>query len=89
MGWARGTNAEGREIGYSVEAECDEDGCAEQIDCGLAYVCGGMHDGGDHGCGRYFCGTHLFYAYPPDRRGQLCNACSATADPTPQTDSDQ
>lgn len=75
MGWAYGTNAEGREVGYGVEATCDQDGCEAEIDRGLAYVCGGMHDGGEHGCGHYFCVGHLYFALPPDERGQLCEAC--------------
>lgn len=73
MGWAYGVNQEGREIGYGVEATCDLDGCDEQIDRGLWHVCGGMHDGGEHGCGRYFCGSHIFHALgTPD---QMCEAC--------------
>ncbi|MEL6758187.1 MAG: hypothetical protein AAFP81_17280, partial [Pseudomonadota bacterium] len=39
---------------------CDHDGCGADIDRGLAYVCGGEPYGGDHGCGLYFCGKHLF-----------------------------
>lgn len=86
MGWSYGHNAAGREIGYSVEAECDEDGCDEDIDRGLSYVCGGMHDGGEHGCGGYFCGAHLFAACPPDgRHGLLCVRC---IDKTPDEDED-
>jgi hypothetical protein len=81
MGWAYGLNATGREIGYSIEATCDESGCTEEIDRGLAYVCGGMHDGGEHGCGGYFCGHHLFVTCPPvDRTGLLCARCIDAAD---------
>lgn len=55
MGWSHcGTDDEGREIGYGIEAECDSEDCTKQIDRGLAYVCGTMH-GGENGCGRYFC----------------------------------
>lgn len=71
MGWAYGRNLRGREIGYSVEATCDLHGCNEKIDRGLAYVCGSMHDGGEHGCGRYFCSSHLFFGAPE----QLCERC--------------
>lgn len=60
MGWSYGVNSRGREVGYSVDATCDQDGCEAKIDRGLAYVCGGMHDGGEDGCGDYFCSTHLF-----------------------------
>jgi hypothetical protein len=71
MGWGHGTNAEGREVGYNVAATCDQPGCSAAIDRGLAYVCGGMHDGGEHGCGKYFCEEHLFGGAP----AQLCKAC--------------
>lgn len=74
MGWGSGTNAQGREIGYLVEATCDLDGCDEKIDRGLAHVCGGMHDGGDHGCGGYFCGEHLFMG--PKLPNQMCERCA-------------
>lgn len=75
MGWASGTNAAGREVGYLVGAVCDQDGCDEQIDRGLAYVCG---DGGEDGCGDYFCAEHLAYAVGNDMRitsPQLCPTC--------------
>jgi hypothetical protein len=72
MGWGYGRNAEGREIGYSVSAKCDHRGCSKRIDRGLGYVCGGMHDGGERGCGRYFCGTH--------RDFELCRSCRKRAD---------
>ena len=75
MGWAGPMpNARGREVGYAVEAVCDLDGCDAKIDRGLAYVCGDMHDGGEHGCGDYFCGAHLFFGAPE----QLCEACLKT-----------
>jgi hypothetical protein len=75
MGWNYGVNSDGREVGYSVTATCDEEGCDEKIDHGLAYVCGGMHDGGDEGCGGYFCYSHLFLGRPD----QLCQACQTRA----------
>lgn len=65
MGWSYGINEQGREVGYAVEAECDTASCNAQIDRGLAYVCGGMHDGGEFGCGRYFCPDHLFLSQHP------------------------
>lgn len=72
MGWSGPMpNAEGRSVGYAVDATCDLQGCERKIDRGLAYVCGGMHDGGDHGCGRYFCEYHLFFGHPV----QLCGGC--------------
>lgn len=61
MGWAFcGTDANGREIGYGVEAECDHPDCHEKIDRGLGYCCGSMHNGdNDDGCGGYYCLKHL------------------------------
>jgi hypothetical protein len=83
VGWAYGVNNNGREVGYSVEATCDFDGCDVEIDRGLAYVCGGMHDGGDLGCGEYFCYPHLVYietGFEPDGDAsglvQVCPPCS-------------
>jgi hypothetical protein len=78
MGWGSGTNATGREVGYLVFATCDEDGCGKQIDRGLAYCCGGMHDGGEEGCGRYFCESHLFFGQKFN--SQLCDRCSTEAE---------
>lgn len=59
-------------VGYAVEAVCDLEGCDKKIDRGLAYCCGDMHDGGEHGCGGYFCGKHLFYSSSPE---SLCSDC--------------
>lgn len=88
MGWATGTNTEGREIGYLVEAACDESSCEVKIDRGLAYACGAEHDGGEHGCGGYFCADHLHVAtqdrmvhgvaLPEKRSPTLCERCAAT-----------
>lgn len=71
MGWSYAKLPDGREIGYSVDAVCEHPGCNKQIDRGLAYVCGGMHEGGDNGCGHYFCYEHLFMSI----HGQLCQVC--------------
>ena len=61
MGWSIGYDSNWqRNIGYGVPAECDHPECKEQIDRGLAYVCGGQPYGGEHGCGLYFCGSHLY-----------------------------
>lgn len=76
MGWSYGINGEGREVGYAVDAVCDWDcSCGAKINRGLAYVCGGMHDGGEHGCGRYFCDEHITMGLGlPD---QMCLVCAA------------
>lgn len=65
--------------GYNVPDLCNLDGCTEEIDRGLAYLCGnypGVPEGG--GCGRWFCGSHLFT--PPEEVGSLmgggfCPSC--------------
>lgn len=60
MGWAFcGTDSKGRQMGYGVEAECDHPECQVQIDRGLGYCCGSMHEGSNEdGCGGYYCGAH-------------------------------
>jgi hypothetical protein len=69
-----GENAQGRPVGYGVSPVfCDVFGCLEVIDRGLSYCCGGMHDGGDFGCGGYFCSQHTA-SLTPD--GELCGPCS-------------
>lgn len=58
MGWAFcGTNRNGVEIGYGVEAVCDEPGCTTVIDRGLGYLCGDMHDD-ERTCAKYYCSHH-------------------------------
>ena len=71
MGWAIGF-IDGRDVGYGVPAECDHPRCHEQIDRGLAYICGGGVGGGEHGCGLFFCDKHLAYA---QYYVQLCSRC--------------
>lgn len=72
MGWATcGKDDLGRDIGYAIEAICDLPSCDEKIDRGLYYCCGDMHGGGEYGCGRYFCGEHIYFGGPES----LCAAC--------------
>jgi hypothetical protein len=61
----------GQWMGYGVSCKCHKRGCQEKIDRGLSYVCGGMHEGGEYGCGYYFCGSHLFMS----DYGLLCDKC--------------
>lgn len=70
MGWSVGYDATwNRDIGYGVPATCDHPGCTAQIDRGLGYVCGnGEIEGGDEGCGLFFCGAH--------GGGTLCEVCA-------------
>ena len=61
MGWSIGWDDNWkRDIGYGVPSLCDHPECSERIDRGLSYVCGNEPKGGEHGCGLYFCGKHLF-----------------------------
>ncbi|MCX4778690.1 hypothetical protein [Streptomyces sp. NBC_01264] len=69
------------EAGYDVQAVCEEPGCTESIDRGLAYLCGEMPGGDEYGCGGYFCGHHLFIG-PNTHTGDLCVRCLKTATTT-------
>lgn len=78
MGWAVGYDIQWkRDVGYGVPAICDHPKCNEEIDRGLAYVCGGEPYGGDFGCGLHFCGSHLWHRHPrgEDRIYQNCHRC--------------
>ncbi len=76
MGWSVGEH-NGRDIGYGVPAVCDAPGCAEVIDRGLSYVCGGEPYGGEVGCGLFFCAQHR----KRWKQGYAC--CSRCADSFP------
>lgn len=81
MGWSVGENAQGRDVGYGVPSICDHPDCSQEINRGLAFVCGDMHDGGEHGCGLYFCHRHIY---------SLCERCTAGKEPfTPKPDTDE
>lgn len=75
MGWSIGYDDDWkRDIGYGVPAYCDSPKCNEEIDRGLAFVCGGGPYGENDtrsGCGLYFCSEHLFMTI----HGQMCNRC--------------
>ncbi|WP_372344713.1 hypothetical protein [Streptomyces sp. KL116D] len=78
MGYASYTitrNGEEIAAGYAVEATCEQDGCEEQIDRGLAYLCGAEPGGDEYGCGGYFCGGHLYIGVGPAQG--MCDSCSA------------
>jgi hypothetical protein len=75
MGWSLGQNSEGRDVGYGVPATCDHPDCNAEIDRGISHVCGGEPDGGEDGCGLFFCGDHLT-AYRC-----LCDRCSKSKPP--------
>jgi hypothetical protein len=71
-------NGETIQAGYGVEAECEEEGCTEQIDRGLGCLCGMTPGGDEHGCGGYYCGKHLFMG--PNVDTDLCARCTEAAD---------
>lgn len=77
MGWGNcGWNdAIKKEMGYAHEGICAHPGCEKKIDHGLSYVCGGMHQGGQYGCGDYFCTKHLAYLDEPEIPDPLCVTC--------------
>jgi hypothetical protein len=78
MGWSIGFDSRwNRDIGYGVPAWCDLPTCHEEIDRGLAYVCGGDPYGGEYGCGLFFCEEHLVYHKPRGAEDsvQLCPRC--------------
>ncbi|MFE4857352.1 hypothetical protein [Streptomyces sp. NPDC056670] len=70
-------NGEKIQAGYGVETECEEAGCDDQIDRGLAHLCGKTPGGDEHGCGGYYCGEHL-YIGPSEDTGDLCERCLET-----------
>lgn len=51
-------NGQKIKAGYSVPDICNHLGCSEQIDRGLAHLCGTSPGGDEHGCGGYFCEDH-------------------------------
>ena len=71
-------NGEKIEAGYGVETVCEEDGCEEKIDRGLAYLCGETPGGDEHGCGGYYCGQHLYMSLR-EGVGDLCTRCMEVA----------
>lgn len=81
MGWASGTNYEGRTVGYGHRSVCEHDDCGKRIDLGLSYCCGDL-DGviGERGCGHYFCSEHLLFSFTGEGNrsweGQRCGKCS-------------
>ncbi|WP_019357994.1 hypothetical protein [Streptomyces sp. AA1529] len=77
MGYARYEiyrNGEKIDAGYDVEAMCEEPGCEEAIDRGLAHLCGSTPGGDEYGCGGYYCGQHLYVGPVAGVEG-LCKRC--------------
>ena len=75
MSWARGINAEGREVGYAIAGNCDHPECDAEIDRGLSYICGSQINGGEHGCGKFFCESHRRTTVTGPDTASLCAAC--------------
>ncbi|TXS22408.1 hypothetical protein EAO70_05985 [Streptomyces sp. adm13(2018)] len=88
MGYASYTiqrNGETIEAGYGIDATCEEPGCDADIDRGLAHLCGQTPGGDEHGCGGYYCGSHLCIG-PSDETGDLCGRCTAALARTQRED---
>jgi hypothetical protein len=89
MGWSIGFDGKwNRDIGYGVPSVCDHPGCNEEIDRGLAFVCGGEPHGGDKGCGLFFCSKHRYFSKADDDP-ELCERCcdgKEPFEPTPDTE---
>lgn len=87
MGWSIGYSDKWkRDIGYGVPAVCDNPHCSEKIDRGLSYLCGDLD--GEHGCGLYFCATHLvFHSFRDGEAMLVCHRCDSYRKPfTPKPD---
>ncbi len=83
MSWAVGTDPRrpDRDIGYGVPAYCDHPDCREEIDRGVAFVCGSVNtEGEDRGCGLHFCAGHFRLSV---KFGRLCFRCWPRADRPP------
>lgn len=65
--------------GYLIATTCEQPGCNEKIDRGLAYLCGEQPGGDENGCGGYFCGHHLYTA-PEGQHGSRCILCRDRGD---------
>ncbi|MEU0786307.1 hypothetical protein ABZ341_32600 [Streptomyces sp. NPDC006173] len=88
MGYAHYTitrNGEQIEAGYGVGTVCESDTCEEQIDRGLAHLCGATPGGDEYGCGGYFCGQHLYMAPEVPGAEGLCEPCAARREAKLQT----
>ena len=82
MGWSLGFDEHwNRDVGYEVPAKCDHPDCDEKIDRGISYICGGQVYGGEHGCGLFFCDSHLYYRQAAVRLVQVCERCDTGQEP--------
>ena len=63
--------------GYGVPAICEHPDCNEEVDRGLGCMCGNGPDD-ERGCGRFFCGKHL---YVSEDDVQVCEQCLEGKEP--------
>lgn len=77
MGWGYGI-VQDKEVGYTVEAVCEHEGCDCKIDRGLSYACGGMGGEDEYSCNGFFCEEHLNIYVETDEGAvvRVCNNCS-------------
>ena len=61
---------DGRPIGPKVVAECDIDGCSEEINRGFNHECESSS------CERFVCHKHMGYIEGPDYMTQVCVICA-------------
>jgi hypothetical protein len=82
MGWAIGYDPNWhRDVGYGVPCLCDHPHCIEEIDRGLAYICGNDIYGGKYGCGLFFCDKH--HSHYRGKSAMLCERCAKRRKPFP------
>jgi hypothetical protein len=56
--------------------KCNKFLCFQKIDKSVNQVCGAMRKEGYLGCGKYFCGSHLYFCYTRDKEEiYLCKQC--------------
>lgn len=72
------TRSDGKAIaaGYDVTTICEHKGCHEEINRGLAYLCGNTPGGDEYGCGGYYCYRHLYLGSGAPVSEGLCKRCS-------------
>lgn len=70
--------------GYNVPDTCHAEDCTRKIDRGLSYLCGDQPGrDSEYGCGRWFCGHHLYYPGPDidvAPGSGLCSTCIRRVD---------
>ena len=77
MGWGYGVLSNGKEVGYTVDAICEHEGCDCEIHRSLSYACGGMSGEDEYSCDGFFCSEHLNNYVETDQGDELriCKDC--------------